>query len=195
MLELDLSTFPELRTQRLILRELRENDGERLFEMRSDDTVMEYIASRKSSTLDEVLKLIAQVNQDRRNNDCILWGLTLHGDDTLIGTIGFYRLQKEHYRGEIGYLLAKEHWGKGLMNEALIAAVDFGFNQIGFHSIEAVTDPGNERSNAVLLRNGFNQEGLFKENFYWNGKFYDSAVFSRLANDDAGRKPNAKQCH
>ena len=181
MLELDLSRFPELRTQRLILRELREDDGEKLFSMRNDDTVMEYIASRKSKTLDDVLKLIDQVHQDRLKNDCLLWGLTIAEDDLLIGTIGFYRLQKEHYRGEIGYLLAKEQWGKGLMSEAMIAAVDYGFNQLGFHSIEAITDPENERSKSVLIRNGFQQEGLFKENFYWNGRFYDSAVFSRLA--------------
>ena len=181
MLDLDLSTFSNLRTERLRLREVCEEDCESLFALRNDDAVMEYIGSRKSNSLDEVMDLIRQVHADRMNNKCVLWGLSLHDDPSLIGTIGFYRLQKENYRGEIGYLLDKQHWGKGLMGEALNAVVEFGFSKMGFHSIEAVTDPNNQRSIGLLLRHGFVQEGLFRENFFWNGRFYDSAVFSRLS--------------
>ena len=67
------------------------------------------------------------------------------------------------------------------MHEALEAVVACGFERLGFHSIEAITDPRNEASNALLLRCGFTREGLFKEDFFWNGEFLDSAVYSRLA--------------
>ena len=174
MLELDLSTFDELRTERLCLRELREDDDESLFAMRSDDDVMQYIGSCRATRLEDAREVIKRVLTDRQNNDGITWGLTFHDDDSLIGSVGYYRLKKEHYRGEIGYMLGKRHWGRGLMSEAVIAAIEYGFHTIGFHSIEAITDPDNQRSIAVLLRNGFKQEGLFKENFYHDGKFYDS---------------------
>lgn len=187
MLDLDLSTSTNLRTDRLILRELREDDCDVLFAMRNDDVVMEHIGSRKATTLDDAVQMIRITRQDRQDSNGITWGLTVHDDDTLIGHIGYYRLQKEHYRGEVGYLLEKEHWGKGLMSEALVVAVDHGFNNLGFHSIEAVTDPGNKRSISLLLRNGFKQEGLLRENFYFDGKFYDSAVFSKLAAEHAGQ--------
>ena len=183
MLELDLSTFPVLKTERLVLRELNLNDGEALYTMRSDERVMEHIGRKRANTIQDALDLINRILKDRKNNEGITWGLTLHNNETLIGTVGYYRLQKEHFRGEIGYLLSFDHWGKGLMSEALNKAVQFGFNEMGFHSIEAITDPANKRSWKVLEQNGFLREGMFKENFYWNGKFYDSAVYSKLGND------------
>jgi len=182
MLELDLSVFPILRTERLILRELTTNYGQSLFAMRSDETVMEHIGRKKATTLQDALDLIERVSKDRKENNGITWGLTVHGDDTLIGTIGYYRLQKEHFRGEIGYMLGKEHWGKGLMSEAIVATVQYGFNEMKFHSIEAITDPENRRSCNVLDRNGFVKEGHIKENFYWEGKFFDSVIYSKLQN-------------
>ncbi len=106
---------------------------------------------------------------------------TLKGDDRMIGTAGFYRLKKEHFRGEIGYMLSPDHWRKGIMSEAVEAVVQCGFGQLGFHSIEAVTDPANTASNRLLERLGFVREGYFREDFFFDGRFYDSAVWSRLA--------------
>jgi ribosomal-protein-alanine N-acetyltransferase len=105
----------------------------------------------------------------------------MKSDDTMIGAIGYYRLKKEHYRGEVGYLLAIEHWRKGIMREALDAVVECGFKRLGFHSIEAITSPENTASNALLASCGFVREGLFKEDFFWNGEFRDSAHWSKLA--------------
>ena len=185
MLYLDFSIFPILKTERMLLRELCEADGEALFAMCSDERVMEHIGRKKATTLQDALDLIARTIDERKKNIGVTWGLTLHGDDTLIGTVGYYRLQKAHYRGEIGYLLAYENWKKGLMSEAVHAAVDHGFGPMGFHSIEAITDPANEPSWQLLERCGFVRDGLFKENFYWDGHFYDSVVYSKLAHPES----------
>ena len=181
MLLLDLSDFPVLTTDRLVMRELSLNDAPALFAIRSDDRVMRHIGRPLAIGLEDATKLIERIANDRSTNEGITWGLTLHGDDTLIGTIGYYRLKLEHHRGEIGYMLGADHWGKGLMGEALDAAVHCGFERFKFHSIEAVTDPRNAPSNKLLERHGFVREGLFRENFYWNGEFQDSAVWSKLA--------------
>lgn len=180
MLQLQLTPFPELRTTRLHLRELNRNDVQALFEMRKDEALMEHIGKRRASTLQDAADLLERTINDRKENNGLTWALTLKDQDEMIGTIGYYRLQKEHYRGEVGYMLMQEHWGKGLMTEALEAVVQFGFNGMGFHSIEAVTDPANERSNRLLQRAGFVREGLFKQNYYFDGRFYDSAVYSKL---------------
>ncbi len=181
MLTLDLTDFPALTTDRLVLRELSPADAAALFAMRSDERLMEHIGRPRATTLLDAEGLIASITNDRSENIGITWGLTLHGSNTLIGTIGYYRLKLEHHRGEIGYMLGFDHWGKGLMGEALDAAVACGFERFGFHSIEAVTDPRNSASNKLLERHDFIREGLFKENFYWNGGFLDSAVWSKLA--------------
>ncbi len=181
MLTLDLSLFPILRTDRLLLRELAPEDAEALFAMRNDERVMAHIGRPRATTLQDAADLLARIAKDQAENSGITWGLTLHGADRIIGTIGYYRLKLEHHRGEIGYMLGFDHWGKGLMGEALVGAVACGFERFGFHSIEAVTDPRNTASNKLLERQGFVREGLFKENYYWNGEFQDSAVWSKLA--------------
>lgn len=181
MLTLDLSIFPVLNTSRLVLRELSMADAPALLAMRSDDRVMRHIGRPRASRTEDITVLLERVAKDRSMNEGITWGLTLKGEEGLIGTIGYYRLKLEHHRGEIGYMLGHDHWGKGLMGEALDAAVDCGFERFRFHSIEAVTDPRNTASNKLLERHGFVREGLFKENYYWNGEFQDSAVWSKLA--------------
>ena len=181
MLELDLTPFPTLHTERLILRAITAEDAPALFRIRSDTRIMKHIGRPIATQMAEVEQLIERTLTDLRENNGISWAITLHGDDIMLGTIGFYRLKKEHYRGEVGYALHSDHWRKGIMREALEAVVTCGFERLGFHSIEAITDPRNEASNALLLRCGFNREGLFKEDFFWNGEFLDSAVYSRLA--------------
>lgn len=181
MITLPASPFPILATARLVLRELRPSDAQALFTMRSDPRVMEHIGRPIATTLKDAADLIERIAQDQKDGTGITWAITMKDDDMLIGTIGYYRLKVEHYRGEIGYMLSADLWRKGLMGEALDAAVKCGFEHLGFHSIEAITDPLNIASNKLLEKHGFIREGLFKENFYWNGEFKDSAVWCKLS--------------
>ncbi len=134
--------------------------------------------------MDDSVELIERNWKEQQENSSISWGITFKDDPVVIGMIGSYRLQLQHFRGEVGYTLHADHWRKGIMSEALQAVVGTGFQRLGFHSIEAVTDPLNVASNALLRSNGFMREGLFKENYFWNGKFLDSAVYSKLAPQD-----------
>lgn len=181
MLTIDLSTFPDLRTERLVLREILPSDAPALFAMRSDERVMRHIPRPLAASIADVEELIATIAEGRATNDGITWGIALKGTGALLGTIGFYRLKKEHFRAEVGYLLHPDHWGKGIAGEALDAVVEHGFHAFGFHSIEAVTDPSNKASNRLLKGHGFVLEAHLRENCCWNGRFLDSLVWSRLA--------------
>lgn len=80
MLELDLSEFPVLESERLLLRELTMADAPALFAMRSDERVMEHIGRRRSTVLADAEELIAKITRDRQGNDAISWAVTLkHG--------------------------------------------------------------------------------------------------------------------
>lgn len=181
MLQLDLSEFPELQTERLFLRELARTDAPALFDMRTDPRVMQHIGRPRPSAVSEVEELINTIHQDRLDNNGITWAISLRSGPELVGTIGYYRLKKEHFRGEVGYMLHPDHWRQGIMGEALEAVVHCGFHQLRFHSIEAMTDPRNAASNGLLAKHGFTQEALFREDFYWDGQFLDTAVWSKLA--------------
>ncbi len=181
VLTLDLSTFHPLITERLVLRELRPIDAEQVFAMRSDPVVMRHVARPLARSIEDAAELIAKIRGIQAANDGAQWAITLKGDDAFIGIIGFWRMQKEHYRAELGYTLMRAHWGLGLMSEAIPVVVDHGFSTLGFHSIEAITSPENGASMRVLEKNGFTREAHFKENFFWEGKFLDSVHFGRLA--------------
>lgn len=181
MLYLDFSRPSDLLTTRLLLRELVTADAPALFALRSDERVMRMIARPRAAALHEAEQLITVIAADRAANTGITWGITLREDDTLIGTIGFYRVKPEHHCAEVGYLLHPDHWRKGLMSEALDAVVLHGFSTMGFHRIEAITDPGNTASNALLARHGFQQEAHLREDLRWAGRYLDSLVWGRLA--------------
>ena len=110
------------------------------------------------------------------------WAIANRANGQLIGTGGFWRLIKPHFRAEIGYELAPEWWGQGVMTEALGAMLGFGFTRMGLHSVEAQIHPDNSGSRRVLEKLGFVQEGYFHENFYdpVEAQFTDTAVFGLL---------------
>ncbi len=112
-------------------------------------------------------------------NEGILWVIALKTDpENLIGTTGFWRIDKEHYRTEIGYMLGAAFWKKGITKEAVQKTVKWLFENTAIHSIEANINPENDPSAALLKSVGFVQEAYFKENYYFNGVFKDSIIYS-----------------
>jgi ribosomal-protein-alanine N-acetyltransferase len=115
-----------------------------------------------------------------KNKTSIDWTLSLKNSKEFIGGAGFWRLIKEHYRAGLGYQIIPKFWRKGFVEEACRAVISFGFEKMRLHSIEANVNPANIPSLKLLEKLGFVQEAYFKENFYFNGKFIDIAIFSLL---------------
>ncbi|MEJ7588483.1 MAG: GNAT family protein [Ferruginibacter sp.] len=181
MLQPDFSVFPELTTSRLLLRKMTLNDAPEILKLRSDENVMRYIDKERASNISDAERFINKILDSLDNNDGITWGMALKENaDILIGSIGYWRIIKEHYRAEIGYMLHPYHWKKGLMKEALLKVIDTGFTHLKLHSMEAHINPGNEASAAILVSTGFRKEAHFKENFFFGGVFRDTAIYSKL---------------
>jgi len=182
MIDPILNPFPIIETDRLILREVKLSDAPAMHFMRSDPAILDFMDRDPDANLEVTEKFIEKSTEDRLANNGINWGISLKTDATLIGDVGIWRLDKAHHRGEIGYRLHTAHQGKGIMTEALSAVLDFGFQQIGLHSIEANVNPKNEKSSKLLKRLGFRKEALFTENYFYNGQFLDSEIYSLLEN-------------
>ncbi|MBN8693033.1 MAG: GNAT family N-acetyltransferase [Bacteroidetes bacterium] len=183
MIEVNFTPFPTLKTSRLILRNVKLSDGPEMQFMRSDERVMRYIDRERAKTIKEAEDFIHLINNLEKENNAVTWAICTPENSKLQGTICLWNFKKPHYRAEVGYALHPDLQGKGLMNEALNAVLDYGFNSLKLHSIEAIVNPANDASIGILQRNNFKQEAYFKENFYFNGKFLDSAVYSLLARD------------
>ena len=179
MLEFDFTPYPTLHTKRLTLRAHKMEDVNDLWQLRSNDEVRKYL-DRPKRSLKEIEKMIGDIIRNIENNEAITWVINLHGQEKMIGDIGFWRIDRTHHRGEVGYILSPKYWGQGLMSEALQVILKYGFEKMKLHSVEANVNPNNAASIRLLEKAGFKKEAHFTENYYGNGKFLDSAIYSLL---------------
>lgn len=183
------TTFPIIETERTILRAATPDDAEQLFTLWADPKVTRYLGRPHMTTLDEVLTRIGLFDLDFEQSTSITWAIINRADGCVIGTVVLLRIQSQHHRAELGYELAPEWWGKGMITEVASAVIAYAFNTVGLHSMEAHIDPENTGSRRVLEKLGFVQEGYFRENYYEPAvdRFTDTAVFSLLKSDWAGK--------
>lgn len=175
--------FKTLESERLLLRQMTPEDVNEVFEIRSNPELMKYIPRPILKNKEEALELINTINNNILKNEGINWAITLKPDNKLLGYIGHYRIKWEDFRSEIGYMILPEAQGKGIVSEAVSLVIKYGFEEMQMHSLEAVIDPENNASARVLEKNGFVKEGHFRENEFFNGKFYDSVIYSLLKSD------------
>ena len=181
MLEPVFSPFPELQTERLLLRQLVKADAPEVLFMRSDEQVMKYIGKERAKTLEDAEKWVQVIQDALDTNEGITWAIALKEEPgKMIGTIGFWRLMKQHYRAEVGYMLHPAHWNKGIITEAIIQIIRYGFDVMKLHSIEGRINPENIASGVLLEKAGFVREAYFREDFCYEGVFTDTAVYSLL---------------
>jgi len=172
--------YPNLETERLLLTEIKDEDAQRFYEIRTNPEVIKYLDRDPDKNVEATLKKLREITAARLENKSVNWGLRLKSNGEMIGDLGIWRLDNQHFRGEIGYSMLPDYHGQGLMTEALNRVLDYAFKEAKFHSLCANTQPDNERSIALLERVGFKQEAYFTENYYYNGKFGDSRIFSLL---------------
>ncbi|MEO7265230.1 MAG: GNAT family N-acetyltransferase [Ferruginibacter sp.] len=174
MLVLNFDPFPILETERMILRAVSLEDAEDMFFLRTNEDAMKFINKALPKSIADILELVAKMND---NTMRIQWAMALKTDNKLIGTIGYHIIDKDHHRAELGYMLHPMQWNKGLMSEAIQAVLDFGFNKLGLHSIEARINPANNASSKILLKHNFVKEGYFKESYLFEGTYFDSEIY------------------
>lgn len=181
MLTLNFECFPIIQTERLLLRQVEISDAKEIFILRSDERIIKYLDRPPAKSVEDALIFIEKTRELELSKNGINWAITLKEDPTLIGTICYWNILKEHYRAEIGYSLLPHYQGTGIMQEALSAVLIFGFEKMKLHSIEANVNPENKPSIKLLERNKFRKEAHFKENYYYNGKFLDTVIYSLLS--------------
>jgi ribosomal-protein-alanine N-acetyltransferase len=169
-------------TERLRLRMVQEKDLDTLYALRSNPSLMKYIPRPLMNHKIGATEFLAKMLESIQNNTAYNWSVTMLGNDTAIGLMGYYRLYPENFRAELGYMLLPEYHSQGIMQEALLGMVKYGFEKMKLHTIEAVIDPRNMASKKVLEKTGFVKEAHFKENIFFEGKFLDSVHYTLFGN-------------
>lgn len=186
MLTTHFQPFPELMTDRLLLRQINLSDAPEIFFLRSSEKVLEFIGREPAVSIKEAEAFINLITQSVKSNESVMWGITLRNNPSVvIGNICYWRLQKENYRAEIGYSLHPQYWRMGIMKEAINKVLNYGFEIMKLHSVEARINASNVSSAAILEATGFAKEGYLKEEFHFRGRFSDTVIYS-LLNPKAG---------
>ena len=107
-------------------------------------------------------------------------GLGIYLDGKFIGSVGFNRSVAAQKKGSIGYWIAEEFQGKGIMTDCVRALVAYGFQTLGLHRIRIQCRVNNKKSAAIPERLGFTFEGIGREDEFVGGHFEDSRVYGIL---------------
>ncbi len=177
--------FPALTTDRLVLREIRPADAPFWMRNFSAPEVEEFTG------IDGPADLVAAEGEiDRyctqifRAGTGIRWGITLRGNDELIGTLGYHGWVADRDRhARMGYDLLAEHRGRGIMMEAMRIVLAYGFKTMTLNRAEALVDPRNAASIRLLERLGFQRDAYLRQSTRFRGTFQDDVVFSLLARE------------
>jgi len=170
-------------TNRLILRPLQLADAESMFlGWATDMDVVRYLSWKPHISVDETKRIISYWMSNYPDPKFYVWGIQLK-NGSLIGTISIHSIHDGFERGEVGYALMKRYWNQGYMTEALQALLTYAFATVGFNRLEAHHSIYNPASGAVLMKTGFQHEGVLRQYYRSNDGFQDSSLYSILKKD------------
>jgi ribosomal-protein-alanine N-acetyltransferase len=156
-MKLSFTPFPFLTTERFVLRPLDTSDANEIFLLRTDAIVNKYLDRPKANSIEEAEQFINKIDQLVIENKSMFWAISFKNDPRLIGTICLWNISEEKNSVEIGYEMLPTYQGKGIMNEAMQAVIQFAFEKMGASVIEAVFHPENSRSLVLLQKNNFKE--------------------------------------
>jgi len=137
----ELGEFPQLETERLMLREMTLADVEFYFRHFNNDKIVEGSCFLGPESLEAAREELERYCiSPFKENKGVRWGIVKKGSKELIGTCGYYDWNKTAHRAEIGYDLDPAYWGQGIMTEALSATLEYGFEKMELNRIQAIID-------------------------------------------------------
>lgn len=168
-----------LETERLVLRPLEVADAARLFPILSDPEVMAHWDIPQIDDPDLVREVVQGQVADDAAGLSLHWTICLLADSRVLGACDLSEIDRRHKRAEVGFMLGRGAWGQGYAIEAMRAVVAHAA-AAGFRRLTARTHLGNLRSDAVLQRMGFHEEGLLRGHVIRDGERRDCRLFGLL---------------
>lgn len=165
-------------SERLIMRPFCEGDEGDIYDYSKDPDVGPHAGWKPHDDIEEsclVLKMFMDTEEE------LTFALVEKESKRVIGSLG---LMKDFHRQgdgllEIGYVLGKKYWGRGLMTEAVKAALKFGFGELGLEMMTVYHFDYNKRSQRVIEKCGFKYEGTLRRgSMIYDGRVYDSLCYS-----------------
>ena len=183
MNEIVFEKFPILETKRLNLIRHSLDHAENLYALRTDRDVMKYLDAHPPSSVKDTETKIKENIACFDNKVGINWIIEEKKSKEVIGYMGIWRIDKHNNRGEIGYALHKKFWKRGLASEAAKIIINYAFQNMELHTLKANTNPDNINSQHLLQKLGFIKEAHFRQDYYFDGVYLDSAIYGLIKQD------------
>lgn len=173
----------ELTTQRLHLRKMEVSDSPSLFNIWSDPDVTRFMNISSFTDEAQVIEMIELFEDFAQAGEAIRFSMIERKSNEIIGTCGFNFIDYENAKAEIGYDLAKSHWGMGYAPEGIHALLTYAFEDLELNRVEAKVEPANVNSIKVLQKLNFTFEGCLRQYEKSKGNFIDVNMYSLLKTD------------
>lgn len=170
MSDFNFTSFPNLRTQRLFIREASNEDVEVIFDLRSDKEINKFVGTKRVESIDEAKDFINLCEKLYKNKNRIFW--LIEYEDLIIGSVVLHRISLKDKYAEVGYKLKPVFYKKGIMTEALKEILRFGLDKLGLDIIEAYTHKDNIPSIALLKKCNFVFQSERKDKKIQNNRIF-----------------------
>ncbi|MCZ4318832.1 GNAT family N-acetyltransferase [Aequorivita viscosa] len=147
-----------IETERLLLRDMIDEDVNGMFAMDSDAEVHKFLGNKPIDTLEEAKNTIDYIKQQYIDNGIGRWAVVEKVSGAFVGWCGFKLItnvingRTNYY--DLGYRFLKKHWGKGYASETAFASLNHGFHELNFTEIVGIADVSHTASNAILQKVG-----------------------------------------
>lgn len=178
------SKFPEVKTERLILREASLSDAQKYHELLSIEELSKYSNIPQCPTIKRSERFIDWMSKLYTRKKGCAWIITHQNSEEVIGAIRINAMHKKASYGEIGYELHPDYWNRGLMTEAVSCITHYGHTMFHLNRMEAWVIPGNVGSEAVLMKAGYTYEGTLRQRLNMRGQLCDTKIYSHLISDE-----------
>jgi len=173
------SRLPILETQRLRLEPLAAGDAAFIFPLMADHEVMAFWDVPEIDDPDVVAGVVRSQVADMAEGKAIYWSIRGLADESFIGSCDLSEIDKRHKRAEVGFMLGRDSWGNGYAQEAMSAVMSFAASS-GLRRLLARTHLGNRRSDSLLEKLGFEEEGILRGFVERDGERRDCRLFGVL---------------
>jgi RimJ/RimL family protein N-acetyltransferase len=174
--------LPVLASESLTLRELRLSDASSLLAMLTTEEVARFI-SPPPTTVDGFERFILWTHSERHAGRYVCYAVVPRGMDSAIGIFQVRQLEHGFGTAEWGFAIGSAFWGSGLFPAGARLILDFAFDVVGVHRLEARAAVRNGRGNGALRKVGASCEGVLRKSFLRNGEYLDQNLWSMLADD------------
>jgi ribosomal-protein-alanine N-acetyltransferase len=164
------------------LRELRTSDAPALFAAMTNDEVTRFI-SPPPATVDGFERFIAWTHRQRTGGQSASFAIVARGADVAIGLFQVRALDLDFVTAEWGFAIASEFWGTGMFVDGAQLVIEFAFDIVGVHRLEARSAVRNTRGNSALKRLGAVHEGVLRKSFLRHGEFLDQSLWTLFADE------------